>query len=305
MKKSIFFVLSIVLASFSVVTVSATETVDDVLQKDGLYISETTVQNIQNIYQENGYEDYKNMPDDKQPRIYLKQLPSDFQEMTDKEAQKTLFIKMMIPLALKINEEIMTEREQILEVELYFKKNHDLTTQQSKFIEDKAVKYDIFTRLKGTYRQDYIIKALLDRVDEIPPALLIGIAVIETNYGSSRVAKLGNSLYKELIWFSNEGIEPEGETEDKTYKIKKYPSLYEAMKSFSLKLNSDINYSHMWSLRWQYRYRGNPVLGRSTAHTMSLKSPLRNYAGLLDYTVTFYKLDIIDNAKLQNKKINN
>lgn len=301
MKKLIFLILVIILASFGLGTASATEMVDEVLQKDGLYISDTTVQRLQDIYRENGYEDYKKMPEDKQPRIYLRQLPSDFQEMSDKEAQKILFIKMMIPLALKINEEIMIEREQILAIELDFKKNHDLTPLQNQFIEEKATKYNLFTRLKGTYRQDYILKGLLDRVDEIPPSLLIGIAIIETDYGNSRVAKLGNSLYKELVWFSQEGLEPQGETEDKTYKIKQYPSLYEAMKSFSLKLNSDINYSHMWSLRWQYRYRENPVLGRSTAHTMSLNSPLNNYAGLLDYTVTFYTLDIIDNAKLQNK----
>lgn len=301
MKKLIFLILVIILSSFGLGTASATEMVDEVLQKDGLYISDTTVQRLQDIYRENGYEDYKKMPEDKQPRIYLRQLPSDFQEMSDKEAQKILFIKMMIPLALKINEEIMVEREQILAIELDFKKNHDLTLLQNQFIEEKATKYDLFTRLKGTYRQDYILKGLLDRVDEIPPSLLIGIAIIETDYGNSRVSKLGNSLYKELVWFSKEGLEPQGETEDKTYKIKPYPSLYEAMKSFSLKLNSNINYSHMWSLRWQYRYRENPVLGRSTAHTMSLNSPLNNYAGLLDYTVTFYTLDIIDNAKLQNK----
>lgn len=42
----------------------------------------------------------------------------------------------------------------------------------------------------------------------------------------------------------------------------------------------------------------NRSSGRSLAHTMLFDSNLKNFAGLLDYTITFYELTNFDEAEL-------
>ena len=50
--------------------------------------------------------------------------------------------------------------------------------------------------------------------------------------------------------------------------------------------------------RAEIEYREKPVFGRSLAHTMLFDSNLKNFAGLLDYTITFYELTNFDEAEL-------
>ena len=50
--------------------------------------------------------------------------------------------------------------------------------------------------------------------------------------------------------------------------------------------------------RSQIRYREVPLHGRDVAYNFLQDSNLQNYAGLLDYTITFYELSNIDDAEL-------
>ena len=59
-----------------------------------------------------------------------------------------------------------------------------------------------------------------------------------------------------------------------------------------------VNYEQMRLYRAEIEYREKPVFGRSLAHTMLFDSNLKNFAGLLDYTITFYELTNFDEAEL-------
>jgi uncharacterized FlgJ-related protein len=123
-------------------------------------------------------------------------------------------------------------------------------------------------------------------------------AAIESNWGTNRPAQLANSLYRELVWYTEDGLEPLDEPEDKSYRYKIFPTLYDSMVSHALKINSNVNYEQFRTERKQVRLREKPLLGRNFAHTMLLDSNLQNYAGILDYTITFYELINLDEAEL-------
>ena len=275
----------------------ATETKIDI-RYDGIYLDHINLAQLEKVYKDYRYLDYLYMPEWKYPPIFLMSLPTDFQTVTDSQKRNKLFLQMMIPLALKINQEITFERWDIEAVSKAYQEAKKLTTAQIKFLEEKAEKYDIFTRLKDDSRYEYILTELKEKVDIIPPSLLIGIAAIETNWGTNRPARLGNSLYRDLVWHTDEGLEPLDEKEDKTYRYKIFPSLYESMKSKALKINSSINYQMFRFGRAQIRYREVPMLGRDVAYNFLQDSNLQNYAGILDYTITFYELSNIDEAEL-------
>lgn len=168
-------------------------------------------------------------------------------------------------------------------------------------MEDLAEKYDFFTRLKGKERIDRQINKLFERIDVIPPSILIAISAIETNWGKASFTIKGNSLYREIAWNDKSGIIPEDEKEDTSYSIKRFPSLYASMESFARKINSDINYDSMKVLRQEMRYRKKIIDGQSLATSFVLYSPKNNFIGLLDYTITFHKLTRLDNLQLQKR----
>lgn len=276
---------------------------------DGLNIENINVSELQNLYQDIGYTEYAPVNIHKIPAVFLKKFPDDYNTIDDDNLRNQIFIKILSPIALKINEEILAERKHLEEIISEFDRNGELSNEQTQWVENTAKKYDVFTRLKGYRRYKLLLGELRYRVDAIPPSIMIAVSAIETNWGQSRIVKDGRSLYKELVWYTDKGLKPEGETQDPNYRIKIFPNLHDAMYSFALKINSNVNFEGFRNFRKEERYRRQLLEGRSTAHMFFLLSPLPNYIGLLDYTITFYEMVNIDASKLnyeiaQNKKEN-
>ena len=286
------------LISFSL---QAKEQID--IRYDGIYLNGVTLSQLETIYKDYNYRDYLYMKDWKYPPIFMESLPTDFNSIADSKKRNKLFLQMMVPLALKVNFEIMLERYKLEEIITEFNEKHDLSAEQIKIIEEKATKYDIFTRLQGERRYSLILKQLKERIDTVPPSILIAAAAIESDWGTNRPSQQANSLYRELVWYTDEGLEPLDEKEDKTYRYKIFNSLYDSMKSYALKINSGVNYQQFRTLRVLNRYREVPLLGRNIAHSMYFDSNLQNFAGILDYTITFYELTNIDEAELAPLKL--
>ncbi len=265
---------------------------------NGLVLKKTTVKQLEDIYTKYGYEHYIAVSDYHIPQIYLEHFPSDFSQITDLKKRNELFIRILTPLALKINQEIMQERNQMLKLKNKYDMGTILSPEEITTLETLAKKYDVFTRLQGDNRIQLQFNQLSIKINQVYPSFLIGVSAIETDWGSSRIVKEGNALYKELVWHTTEGLTPEGENEDHTYKIRTFPNLYESMKSFALRFNSNVAYEHARYLRNLRHTSGIKPSGRGTVHAMLFQSPLENYLGILDYTITFYKLMLLDQAPL-------
>lgn len=302
MKKNSLLFLLLIISALSSPT-AARENKDVTVKSEGLYIKSATVSQLSDIYKKYGYNAYLPLPDYKVPPIFLAELPNDFKTISDEKTRNELFIKIISPQALKINQEILAEREKIETIDRQFREKQELSPQEQEFIEKAAVKYDIFSRFKGHRRYQTLLRQLLLKVDTIPPSFYIAMAAIATEWGTSRAALQGNNLYKELVWNTDEGLEPEGEEAEKDYRLRLFNSLEDSMRSFALDINSNINYRDFRSAREVARYRDNPYLGRSMAHNMLFYSPLPNYIGLLEYTITFYQLNVIDKSSLDNLRL--
>ena len=268
------------------------------LQPEGLYLNNLNTGLLQRIFADFGYDSFIN--DDKRiPSIMLESMPIDFDKFEPKSERNRLFIMIMSPLVLKVNEEIVFERDEIEQLKKIFDENKTLSDKQKQKIEDWAVKYDVFTRIKGDRRYDLLLQKLLIKVDELPPSSLIAVAAAESNWGTAVEVKEGNALYKLKNWFSTDGIKPKDETDD-SYRIKTYPNLLSAIREYAVKLNSDVNYRHLWISRQQLRKQKSILKGRITVYNMVVGSPLENYAGLLSYILTFYDLINVDMSELYN-----
>ncbi len=271
-----------------------------------LFLKKINVAETQKLFKFFDYEGEKGylmVPGYNYPPIFFEQFPSDFNKIKNEQEQRALFIKILAPLALKLNQEILAERKQIEDIYTVFKKKGKLNSKQQKLIEEKAHKYDIFTRLKGDSRYKLLFKELLQKVNIIPPSIMITAAAMETDWGNSQIVAKGNSLYKTLIWHTDKGLKPSDEADDDSYRIKVYPNLYSSMSDFALKLNSDLSFKNMRYLRQEVLSRGSILQGTMLAHTLIWNSPLKNYAGIFEYTLAYYELNIIDKSSLDSKMI--
>ena len=269
--------------------------------EDGLYLKDVTVRRLQNLYDKYGYQSYLFVKKGRVPPIFLQKFPRDFDKIKDNDVRNRMFIKILTPLALKVNSAILKERQELLQINQDLKKNRELSDSQTKRLEELAVKYDAFTRLKGYRRHQLQIQMLRTRIAPVPVSFLIAVSAMETNWGSSRIVKEGNSLYKELSWYTDEGLKPQGETEDDSYRIRTFPSLYDSMASYALHFNSSVDFDHTRYLRSLKLADGADLSGQELAHSMLFQSPLKNYVGILKYTITFYRLMYLDITKLADK----
>ena len=268
------------------------------VQPEGIYIDNVNVAVLKKIFADYDYTEFVR-ESKKIPPLMLQSMPFDFNDIKSKDERNKLFIQIMTPLVMKVNEDITIERKKLFDLKSANTKKEGLSEQQKKEIEDLAVKYDVFTKMKGKERYDIILEELTEKIDIIPASLLIAVAVAESNWGTAREVKEGNALFKEKEWFTDKGIKPAKEDDD-SYRIKVYPNLLSAIEDYALKLNKDINFSYFRVSRKFLRIHNQVLKGRVTVHNMVTGSPLENYAGLLNYILTFYDLVNIDESQLDS-----
>lgn len=263
-----------------------------------LYIQNATVEETEALFSQYGYTRFLSLKDGAYPAFFLKTLPIDFSKIKSLKYRNELFIRILAPLALKINEEISNERKTLLRIERNFSENNVLSEKEMQKLEELAIKYDVFTRFQSTKRINTLLKNLKLRINIIPPSILVAAAAMESNWGFSRVAQQANSLYKEKVWHTQDGLLPL-ENQEEDYRFKIFESLIESMRSFALTFNSNINYESIWHARDSLINRRGFAIGESLAYTLSASSNLPNYVGILDYTTAFYNLLALDVGHLK------
>ena len=239
------------------------------------------------------YTNYLLPPDYAYPRIFIQDFPQDFTTIKSPEQRHKFFLMLLLPLALQTNQDITKERL-VADYLLHKYKQNQLDASDINLIEHLADKYDIFTRLSAPQKYELILNELQNKIDIIPPSILLATAAINTNWGEAYFLPLSNNLYRSLNWYSDDGLKPRDETQDDSYRIKIYPSLQSSMTDFALKLNSSIDYQEFRNARRNLRQRNQTLSGRFLSPYLIFASALPNFAGLLDYTITFYRLEDID-----------
>ena len=264
-----------------------------------IYVESAEYAEVEELFSDYDYKDFGHR-DLKIPRIYLKSLPRDWENIEKSDDKNRTFIKILLPLIMKINEELDLERLSILNLQKKINKGQSLNDKERKFVEKKAEEYDVFTRNQEDVRYKIMLSELAEKVDELPPSFLIAVAGVYSDWGNSRLAIKANSLFREELWYSDEGIAPEGVVKaDFTYR--KFDSLEDSLRSYIHKVNSNITYRFVWAARSQMREIGTKVVGQQIITAMAYEGKLKNIVGMLDFNLSYYKLNKTDiNPTLEN-----
>ncbi len=227
------------------------------------------------------------------PRVFFQRLPYDWDRAPESASKNRNFIRILLPLVLKVNEEITEERKEVFELYRKARRAIPLSEKETERIEVLATKYEAFTPNKRDGRALILLKQLFKKVDAVPPSIMISTAIIYSNWGTSRLAIENNSLYKEEVWYTNQGIKPKDDP-DADYRYRVFSNLEDCIRARALRLNSHIDYDYFRHTRmYQQRMQQAPN-GINLAAQMMHDSNLQNISGIIDYTFSFYKLEKTD-----------
>jgi Bax protein len=167
------------------------------------------------------------------PRIFKTEIISNLNEITDIKERKKLFIKVLLPLILKINDEILEERSRLEEIETKIKLKKKLYLADEDFISEMSKKYN---------EPEKSIKNLKTKIDEIPVSLALAQTIQETGWGTSRFAKRAQALFGEWTMGKHDGVLPKDRDDDKNHMIRKFDTLEDSIRAYATNLNSKSSY---------------------------------------------------------------
>ena len=145
---------------------------------------------------------------------------------------------------------------------------------------------------------------LLRRVDAIPLSLELAQGAVESGWGTSRFADVGNSLFGQWSWAG--GIAPEEQRTDThgDHRIAAFESTGMSVWSYALNLNTHDAYADFRRKRAELREHGHLPRGHDLVETMSRYSERgHHYVAELKTIMRQNKLDSIDDSKLAEMDI--
>ena len=178
------------------------------------------------------------------PKLFLTSLPDDLSKISDTDERKEIFISIILPLILQVNENIIKGRKSLSEIMYSMETNGEMSEEERKWINQKLKQYRIET---------FDIPELYSRMNIIPPSLAISQAAIETGWGTSRFATEANALYGQWTWDDDKGMVPRQRGDDEAHSIKVFDNLMGAVRGYAFNLNTHPAYEDFRVERRQYK----------------------------------------------------
>ena len=176
--------------------------------------------------------------------IYISVLPAEIGKIESIKEKKEIFIKIVLPLILRENEEIISDRKKLFRI-LGKIKN---TRAEKKWLKFKLKQYQV---------KNSDLSELKIRIDIIPVSLAIAQAAKETGWGTSRFALEGNALFGQWT-YSADGLKPENSVTG-NHKVMKFNILQASVRAYKRNLNSHRVYKNFRSERAKLRERGEKI----------------------------------------------
>ena len=177
----------------------------------------------------------------------------EFDKIEDVQEMKQTFFNYLLPEINKKNNEIQLIRKKVIK--------KDLSKEE-------------LTKLYKKYRinEDSEIAALLEKIDIIPPSLVLSQAALESNWGRSRFAKFYHNYFGLWCFERGCGVIPKKRDKGDTHEVAKFSSPEKAIDFYFLSINRNKSYEVLRKIRQNKRSKGQGISG------LSLSEGLTNYA---------------------------
>jgi len=212
--------------------------------------------------------------DDETTDIALAKLPSlpswsrsdlpDFSAYSDTTEKKAAFFSFLYPRIVLANSRILIEREYLDSLA----NKDELSKSELTWLENQAERL----RVDEEPGSEDMFRRLRNRLDVIPPSLVLAQAANESAWGTSRFALRGNNLFGQWCFSKGCGLVPQGRVDGASHEVASFSSPYLSVRSYIQNLNRHPTYQQLRDIRLKARNRDELAGGSSLA------------AGLLGYS---------------------
>ena len=208
------------------------------------------------------------------PRLYITKIPKRWRDKTSKEipvvTKKRVFFRLLGPLILHANELIQADRQQLQSIIEALRTGKTLTPPEQTFLIETAVAYKVAEKEGDIDITDNALQdELIQRVDTLPPSLVLAQTAEESGWGTSRFAVEGNALFGMWTW-GDEGITPKQQrSEHGDHKIASYETPLQSVIAYMNNLNTHPSYETLRVRRAEMRSAGTKVAGWELAKTLT------------------------------------
>lgn len=229
------------------------------------------------------------------PRVYLETLPPDLSDLEPVAAKKRLFVKAVLPIVLRVNEEITAARWRAARLGDKIMWADGVTPADRQWLIEMAEHY-------GTAPFD--IPSLLPRMDIVPTSLALAQAAEESGWGTSRFVQEGNALFGQYTYKSvTGGMLPQRRDEDRRHRVRRHDTLLAAVRSYVHNLNTHVAYEDFRQRRARLRSAGRAISGYDLAGQLQGYSERRGaYVETIRRIIRQNRLGDFDRAWLNNRQ---
>ena len=228
------------------------------------------------------------------PRVYLDKLPDDIAEEQSVKMRKRVFIKSILPVVLRVNEDILAARKKLQHLRDILDSGMSLTEEQRDWLYQMAERYET---------DPYDWDAFMARVDIVPPSLAIAQAAEESGWGTSRFAREGNALFGQYTYKASNGMLPEERANGRRHLIRAYSSLIEGVRSYIHNLNYHRAYKEFRAARKWLRNHDKTIDGHALAGELTRYSERgAAYVKTLRRIMRANELSTLDRARLHEDR---
>ena len=183
------------------------------------------------------------------PPLFLTQVPGDIDDLPDTDTKKAVFLRVMLPLVLAVDEEIAAERSRLLDIMSRKANRLHVPVSDQMWLSDLARRYDV---------DESNLRKLLARVDVVPPSLALAQSAEESGWGTSKLVRRSQNLFGHTVELSADSTG-----------MRNFSTLYEAVRAYVHNLNTHKAYEDLRRARAGVRAHGAQPDGNALVAALS------------------------------------
>ncbi len=226
------------------------------------------------------------------PRVFIKEMPADLDEVAEVSLKKSVFFKSVLPMVLHVNEELLRDRARLQDIHARKTAGEKIKSEDRLWLAMMSDRYEVE---RGN------IKTLLRRVDIIPPSLALAQAAKESGWGTSRFAVEGNALFGQWTWSEEHGIAPKDREEGEDHLVRQFDTPMDSVRAYMRNLNTHPAYRELRAMRAEMRAKDEDIDGIALAEGLERYSELgMEYVERIRSMISYNELSVFDDAKLSD-----
>ncbi|MDO8954126.1 MAG: glucosaminidase domain-containing protein [Gammaproteobacteria bacterium] len=223
----------------------------------------------------------------------LVKLP-DFKKVSSTEQRQQYFIDFMLPKIEAANLQLLVTRQRIEHLANQYNQHHHLDRADKEWLQEMAQQYQVAPFKFNTKTLNDA--ELLNRVDIIPPSLVLAQAINESAWGTSRFATQANNIFGQWCFTAGCGLVPYRRPAGAVYEVQKFPDVLASVDAYMYNLNTNDVFQPFRDLRAQMRANGQPMTGIALAQgLLNYSQRKQDYVDSIDAGISNYNLAQYDN----------